>query len=424
VAEILVHKNQSPSLIAHHYRQAGEINETAYYLQKAGAKAAATNALSEAIDYYNHAVKLVPSQAAYEALGQLHLQKGASVRAIAAFQQALDLAKQAQDVTTQARLLNNLAFVYWMYDHYRDAYRAAQAVLKLNGVSPNERGAAQSHLGMVAWLIGRLDEAETWGQKSINILQQTEDEPNLAGAYNRLGLTYFTRGKFAAAKQAFSDSLKIRRRLGDDWGQAYCLNNLGKVAMEQGNFERATSLLKSAQNLFQRVDSPDGLIVVYTNQGRIRLYQNQPNQAFPILIEALHLAMEIGKWTAYGLADIYLLIAQIKLAQGELERANAATTQALKLVETAGNQEFIARGQAMLAQIQAAQGQQAQAEQMYQKAVKLFKQIGSPAGVLRTQLSYAQFLAAQGQAKKATTLGQQVREEAGRLGLFLCEYIS
>jgi tetratricopeptide (TPR) repeat protein len=196
------------------------------------------------------------------------------------------------------------------------------------------------------------------------------------------------------------------------------LTNLGRVAAEQGDFEQAASLFQSAQQLFEKMNSRDGLMAVYTNRGRAILYQGNPDEALPWLTQALHLAMERGQRSAYVLSDIYLLIAQASLVQGKVDRAKAATDDALELVEVAGNQEYVALAQATLAQIHAGQGDSSAAEAMYQKALTLFEQIGSQIGLVRAQLSYAQFLEQQGQAN-AETIEQKARGEADRIGLYL-----
>ena len=420
IAQVLSQKEDNPVIIAHHYQKADLMTQAAHYLELAGSRSMAANAINEAITYYEQAKALVETEQGYEALGNLYRQKGASAESIQAFRQALTLAQAPDHAANQARILNSLSMVLWMYDYYRDAYQAATNVLQLPAASDIDQANARSNLGMIAWSVGRLIEAEEQCSAAVEKLLEHNDEMSLASAYNRLGLVYFSRGKFPEAKVAFDCSLEIRRRLGDYWGQAYCLNNLGKAVTDQGDFERANSLFTSAQQLFEKIESQDGLMVVATNRGRLLLYQGQPARAMPLFRQALEIAKVIKKRRSYsGLNDIYLLMAQASLKLGDLNEARAMTDKALKLVEAAGNQEFIAIAQATLAQIHAAQGDQAQAETTYQKALTLFERIGSPAGLLRTRLNYTQFLAAQGQDENATLLEQEVRNEASRIGLYL-----
>lgn len=420
VEYLLTKPNIDPASIAHHYEQAGLAAEAAQYLEAAGAKAITENAINKAIAYYTRANTLVESQATYEALGNLYRQRGEADESIRSFNKALRLARLAEDYNSEARILNGLAFVLWLYDSYQEADEAAASVLKLPNVSDTERAIAQSHLGMILWLRGQLMDAEYWCQKAVELLEDTDgNDASLAGAYSRLGLVYFARSQYGDAKVMFNQSLKIRQRLEDYWGQAYGLNNLGKVATDQGDFDQASSLLLSAEYIFDSIDSKDGLMVVFANRARVLLRQGgQADEAIPLIEKALTLANQIGKQSAYGLGDIYLLMAQAQIQQQELEQARVSTDKAMHLVEVAGNQEYMAKALALQAQIYTAQGNSEQAEETFKQAISLFKRVGNPAGLLRTRLRHAQFLTVQGQTNGAD-LEQEARMEAARIGLHL-----
>jgi tetratricopeptide (TPR) repeat protein len=193
---------------------------------------------------------------------------------------------------------------------------------------------------------------------------------------------------------------------------------LGRIAGERGDFDAAWSQLDAAQQLFEQIGSQGGLLSVYTGRGRLRLYQGQPDEALPWLSQALKLALK-QPGNAYRQSDIYRLLAQAGLQQRKLERAIAAANNALKLVEAAGNQEYIALAQATLAEIYAAQGNAAAAEAMYLRALALFEQVGHRAGRLRAQVSYARFLAKQGEPERAAALERAARQEAEQVGVAL-----
>ncbi len=419
IAEILIEKQGDPILIGHHYEQAGLATESAHYLEAAGARAMAADAINQAISYYNRAVELVETLSGYTALGTLYRQRGAWDDSKGAFDRALELAKKEDDVNAQARTLNDLAFTLWLSDDYREASKFASAVLKFDQVSEVERATAQSHLGMISWVLGHLREAEGWCHKAVDTLIGRGDKDKLAAAYNRLGLVYSSRGKFAEAIKVAKMSLEIRKKSDDFWGEAYCLVSFGKIATDLGQFKQAMSYLASAQQLFEKIGSNDGLMVVYTEQSRTMLRQGQADQSLPLLGKAMRLAQELGKKNSYGLGDIYLLVAQAGLIDNQTERAQVAVDNALKLVETAGNQEYIAAGYALLAQIYVAKNEPDMADKTYTRAITLFEQVGSPAGLLRTRLNYARFLADQGETDRAADLEQDARAKAAKIGLHL-----
>ena len=424
IAEVLEQMDETPAVISQHYEEGGQPVKAADFLALAAEQARSAYAINEAIAYYVQAVALAPSQTGYEVLGDLHRQQGNASESVRAFRQALLLAKKRNDVEGQARILNGLALIAWLSDKYEASSQAAREVLELSGVSLAERAAAQSHLGMIAWVIGRLAEAESWCQQALETLTDETgilsiDESRMAGVLNRLGLVYLARGNFSDARAVFNKSLDIRRDDEDYWGQAYCLNNLGKVATEEGDFSQALIDLMAAQEIFEEIDSPDGLMVIYTNQGRVLLRQGQNKKSLHILLKALDQANKLIAPNAAFLGDVYLLIAQASLQRNDIAHAKSAVNEALKIVKMAGNQEHIARGQAILAQIAALEGNAEAAETGFQQALALFERVGSLSGVIRTQLLCACFLSAQGEPEKAAELQTLARQEAEQLGLFL-----
>ncbi len=419
IAEILRQQEAEPLLIAHHYQQAGLTTEAARYLETAGTTAIAAQAMDSALAYFLRAARLVESSSTYQALGHLYRQAGKRVESIQAFQRALELVEPDDNVVERARILNGLAFTFWVYDYYKEAYQQAISVLKLSQLPAPERGTAQAHLAMILWLLGRLNEAETWGQKAVQTALKGGDEAGLAEAYYRLGLVYISQGKLTDAHIVLQRTLELRRKRQDAAGEAECLIELGRIALERGDFEQGDSFLSLARQHFEQSQQQSGLVATYTYLGRAALYQGHPDKTLALINKALPPALALGQRSAYLLSGIYLLFAQASLALGKVNRAKAAADNGLKLVEAAGNREFVALGQAILAQVQAAQGDLPGAENLYQKAMALFEEVGSRPGLLRTQLSYAQFLTGQSQTDKAAGLEQTTRAEASKIGLYM-----
>lgn len=419
IAEILIDRQRDPILIGYHFEQGGQATESARYLEAAGARAVAANAVHQATECYRRAVELIETWPSYMALGNLYRQQGLWNESLKASERALVLAREAKDVNQEAESLNDLAFTSWLLDKYKSAADFASEVLKFDGISNINQATAKSHLGMISFLLGHLSEAENWCLKAVNLLTDSDGEARLAGVYNRLGWIYFMQGKFTKSADLTQQSLVLRRKLNDRWGEGYCLVTLGRIETDRGNFDQATGYFTEAQTLFESINSNDGLMVIYTEQGRKLLRQNQAAEAMPLLEKSLNLAHAIGKQSAAGLGDIYLLMAQVHLALGKVEPAEESAEEGLRLVTATKNRIPIAMGRAVLAQIYAKQNKVNTASGMYKKALDLFEQIGSPAGFLHTKLSYAQFLAAQTETKLATQLEQEARQAAAEIGLFL-----
>ncbi|MEM7029222.1 MAG: protein kinase [Chloroflexota bacterium] len=428
IAQVVERKQGALAVVGYHYEQAGMPENAATFLSKAGQRAVESHAVNTAIQYYNRANTLVETDTANLALGNLYRQQGRWSEAQAAYQRALNLMDQAhlagqgRDLALEAQILNNLAFTLWLADRYNEAAQYASKVLKL-AVPESEKAIAQSHLGMIMWLMGRLADGETWCQKAVRTLQEHEEQgvtsAHLASAYNRLALIYLAQGNLAGARLAAQQALSRRKTLADFWGQGYSSIVMGNIATEQGDFQQATTWFDVAQKLFSKVNSQDGLMVVFAHRGRSLLHQDRPEDALPLLTQALHLAFEIEKYSAYGLGEIYLLIGQACLARGDLGRAEAAVQDALKLVERAGNQQYIALGRSLLAQIHAQRGDHFAANTSFEESIRLFETVGDQPNLLRTKAHFARFLSLQNQTQKAIQLSQDVETAAARIGLYL-----
>jgi tetratricopeptide (TPR) repeat protein len=222
-----------------------------------------------------------------------------------------------------------------------------------------------------------------------------------------------------AAKDMHQKALALSQKSENSWEQASATNNLGRIATERGNFAEAETLLTSAQTLFEQVQSRDGLISVYTNQGRLFLIKKQTGEAMTWLKMALPLALQRGNRNIYIVSEIYRLMAETSLAQNKIERATAAASDALKLVKTVGNQEFVALAQATLGQVYATKNDMLKAAELYQQALALFEQIGCLIGLVRTQLGYAELLDGQGKIDEAAEMIQTAKYRAEQAGLYL-----
>lgn len=416
IAAHLTREGGDPVSMAHHFVEGGTTLEAARALEAAGAHAAQSNAVQQAVTFYEKAIELNEALVAQEALGKLYLEQGQAAKSRQAFQRALELARQAKDREAEARVLNNIAFVLWLYDSYVDAYRTAASVLKIEGISKIKIAIAESHLGMVAWLIGELKEAQQHCQRAIELLQTSGELSLLAAAYSRMGLVCFSQGQLQNAESMFNQSLELRRSLRDLWGIGFLTTNLGRIALERGKHDLAWDLLSEAGQLFERIESQDGLMVALTNQGQALIRRGQSGQALPLLVEAAGIAKNIGKISGYGISEIFIFQAQAYLNLQELKPAQKFATEALEIVTKAGNQEYIARAKLTLAEVRQAQGRAEEATSLYKDALELAEKIGCASCSIQAMHAYAKFLMTHGETESAADLNQKAQQLANAMG--------
>ena len=419
LAGLLQQSGADPLLVGHHHEQGGSPQTAAQFLEAAGAKAMAKDAINAALSYYNRATTLNPSATAYRAIGRINRQQGNHDEAIEAYEKTLIHVQTLGDAAEEANVLNSLSLTYCLNDQLEKAQRHAENVLKLDSASAASRAIAKSQLGLILWRTGHLAEAESWCQQAIQSLAGTEHPTQLAEAYSQLGIVYRSQGQFKKARLAWQNAQKIYGETSDQVGIGQVLNHLGHLATEMSNFEQAAELLKKALEIFKQHNARDGDLLVYLNEGRLLIYQQRPDKALPYLTKALDLAREINKHSAYIIGEIYRLMAQAMLGSGDVDRAKSAADDAHQLATRAGHRELAAQADLILAQIYQAQNNLTAAAAMFKNGLDLFRQVGSRPGVVRAKWHSAQFLRRQGQTAEAARLQGEAEVEAEAMRLYL-----
>jgi serine/threonine-protein kinase len=157
-------------------------------------------------------------------------------------------------------MLTTLGFLYGklgayeravgMFDSAVDAARSAFG-------TDDRTGAALDGLAQNLLAVGRLDEAETAVQESVEI-RRAAGSPDmaLAGSYSTLGAVLRLRGRFDEARTAHLSAIELDRRAAGDTSRAVAidLNNLGHLAGQTGDFEEAERHLREAVAIHRAVE--------------------------------------------------------------------------------------------------------------------------------------------------------------------------
>jgi tetratricopeptide (TPR) repeat protein len=88
-------------------------------------------------------------------------------------------------------------------DHAKRSYQRILAMLEVQPQSDGTRtsiSVAASHLGLIAIMNGRLDEAEHWYHQSLAIDEDLGDRPGMAIIYHQLGNIDWSRGELDEAE--------------------------------------------------------------------------------------------------------------------------------------------------------------------------------------------------------------------------------
>ncbi len=277
---------------------------------------------SEAIDYGYGRIK------GLDALGNYYYDKGDRKKSMPRFEEALQLAKEMDDIRSEVSIINTLAQNYSFEGNYAEALN-----LNLKGID----------------LARKIND-----QQMLSILNE-----NIAGLYA-------DQKDFKNALMFYDTVQKINKRLGNEVIDAETQSNMASLYMDAKNFKHAMFNINRSINTFEKHKIYDWLAYAYEVKGNIYLKQekfqwalywfDQSNMLFKHQIEDDRIKIDLMN----GMAKVYLglekdslslihakegleLSKKIKSLQGQIDcsetlyklhKKNGDNTEALSYLET------------------------------------------------------------------------------------------
>jgi predicted ATPase/DNA-binding SARP family transcriptional activator len=200
---------------------------------------------------------------------------------------------------------------------------------------PTAAAYAMGNRGMLARVLGNLDDAEADLEASLAEFQAMGDERGAAQALGRLGNLAAQRGELGAGRQLLGECLEIRRRLGDSRGVSLTESNLGVLETLAGRFERAEELLTRAIDAFRRRADGWGIASALANLGSLALARKNPIAARGFLEEGLIAAKATRRprWVAWRLLEL----AAVASVEGDSESAASRRAEAAAIFGEIGD---------------------------------------------------------------------------------------
>jgi two-component system NarL family sensor kinase len=260
---------------------------------------------------------------------------------ISNFDKALKFVTLAKSQAEDKKLSEELAKSYYIMGnivyrngHFRESQMWQQKCLALAGQIENTslQRKALSNLGSILSQLGEYDSAENFIMQSI---QSETDKRIIMMGFGRLGSNYKRQQQYASAINFHVKSLAIAQEIKDSLASAKTLANIGNIYFEQNEKMRA-----------------------------LEYY----NEALALLDSSRH---------GLSLSGISLLASDAYLATGQLNKAEAIITNAMRIIKKlklSGSEPYAFR---CLADLKAKQGKTKEAIPYYNKALFLLKPLDS-----------------------------------------------
>jgi DNA-binding SARP family transcriptional activator len=233
IAAALADRHGDSAIVASHLELAGDDAAAALAHAAAGAHARSLSAALEAVAHYEAAIALghADSPALQEAIGDLHVLRGAYRDALAAYAAAAAYGEAA----AAGRLEHKLGGVHERRGEWELAERHYEDALALGA----EEAVVQCDRSRVAWRRGQLAQARALGFEALRLAQASGATAAAALANNILGL-------LGCGRDYLQRSLRLASECADPGIRIAALNNLARDHASGGELERAEELLREA----------------------------------------------------------------------------------------------------------------------------------------------------------------------------------
>ncbi len=307
LAARLRQQRENAAQVAHHYQQAGQLDQAAVYFAQAGESARALYANQAAIAHFQNALAcghLRPAEL-HEALGDLFTLTGQYQSALMSYETAAALCAPARLGWLEHRLGN--------IHHRRGEWEMAECHFEsaAQAFNESENYAEQARVfadwSRNAYRQGRLTQAEKLAARSLELASSSASQPALAQAYNILGLLERSRGNYSLAISHLEHSLEITNSLPDPVGRAAALNNLARACADGGDLPKAIELTLTALELCNQQGDRHHGAALLNNLADLYHAAGDAQNAMQHLKQAVTLFAEIGDQAGNLSPEIWML---------------------------------------------------------------------------------------------------------------------
>jgi len=417
--------DEGVSQLAYHFVAGGDREKAGRYSIKAGDRARELYANEEAIVYYQRAIELAESEeelaTIYEGLGDVYALVGKHQKAIESYKSVLDSAGEGLDKRRVAEIHRKIGRVYERNggrDLALEHFRTGRRILESDGPSL-EMVRLDSGMAFLNIRQGQYEEAIRLCQRSLDMLETLPDNvasrKERARIYNNLGSIYLNWNDYPRATEHFEKSLAIRIENEDTHGIAVLYNNLGVVYERQGHYDQAFEYHRQSFELEKEIGDIYGLAISHTNLGLILSHREDHSQAIDHLEEAVSICGNIKcEWL---LPEAYRIMAEIRLALGEVTEALEFGQASLEMALKTGDTVFEGVAHRVLGKVKAlGQQQWEEGESHFSKSIDILKALGNEHELGKSYYEFGLVLRDRGEVARAQQCLSQAIEIFERTG--------
>lgn len=257
------------------------------------------------------------------------------------FRFAVDEAERLGMNSHRATLLQALAVYALNTRNFSEARELSLRLADMGGMTGDKKveALAYHNLGMSAQGLRDFSGAQKWYEKSLEVLEKPEEEPNAANTYFQLGLIAEERKDFQSARNWLVLALQVYERFIEHYKVKESIGNtyqrLGEVAQKGKDFDQAGKWHIKALEIRNSSGDQQGAAGSLQALGIIAGERKDYAEAQKCFHEALAILEELGD--EEGLARTYHELGKTTQKQGDFAEAQKWYYNSLEINEKLGN---------------------------------------------------------------------------------------
>ncbi len=192
-------------------------------------------------------------------LGIIYANQGDVEKAIAFYQQSLELQGKIGNVQGKAATLHQLAGIYANLGEVATAIAFYQQSLELTEKIGDVQGTT-ANLHQLAGIYanqGDVEKAIALYEQSLELQEKIGNVQGTTATLHGLGGIYANQGEVAKAIAFYQLSLELEEKIGNVQGTTATFAMLGQLLAAQGDFDQALNYLQQSLKILQHLRSPD-----------------------------------------------------------------------------------------------------------------------------------------------------------------------
>ena len=253
-----------------------------------------------------------------------------------ALAEGLALSRRTGDRCTEARCLHFIGVVHYFLAENGDAAENIMASLRIREEQEDWEGmgAGFNILGNIRFALCDYGQALEWYARSLEARERAGDQTGIAASLGNIGNVYSERGDLAEALSFHQRSLDQSVRIGNTALEISSLCNLGGDYVDLGRYEEGLETCRRSVELGETLEDWEKVAVALTSMGFAYTKTGRQAEALKCHGRALEIARSVQNWKAA--AHALCSIGNILTEQGALTEARGHLAEAAALAEAIG----------------------------------------------------------------------------------------